>query len=217
MTKEEGYIIHLDRAVEREAAMEAIRRTFFMPLVVAPASNGEAWMRDETIHKQQIGTQRQISQGNIGCTQSHLSLLRGALEKGLDTLVIFEDDCEFIVDGEAVKVWMNEVQASGAPWDILLFGATEYVNQPLTDVASNFVKVNRFWGTHALVVRPRAAAAAIKAFAQAQMEGVFLPADWMYNEAIRQEGLICLGPAKPKQICRQMPGFVSAITGNVRS
>ena len=217
VTKEGGYIIHLDSATERSTAIEALQRTFFMPLVVTPASNGEAWMRDATVSKRHVLAGQQVTQGMLGCAESHMNLLSRGLHEGLDELAIFEEDCEFVVGGHTVKEWVDGVRASGVPWDILLLGANEYVNQPpVPTVVGGAVKVGRFWGTHAMLVRARAAEAAIRTFTQSQKEGFFLPADWMYNEAIRREGLVVFGPPSPKALCRQIPGLVSAITGKVR-
>jgi GR25 family glycosyltransferase involved in LPS biosynthesis len=223
-TKEGGYIIHLERAVEREGAVEAIRRSFFMPLAVAPASNGEAWMRNEAVRKRHVLPGQQVTQGMLGCAESHMDLLRHGFQGGFNEFAIFEDDCEFLVGREAVKEWVDRIQASGAPWDILLLGANEYVDQARAPPAPapaaagpGVVQVGRFWGTHAMILRPRAVKAAMNAFVRAQVDGIFLPADWMYNEAIRREGLICLGPTDPKGLCRQIPGFISAITGKVRA
>jgi hypothetical protein len=67
-----------------------------------------------------------------------------------------------------------------------------------------------------MVIRPRAAQAALKVFAEAQREGTFLPADWMWNEAIRKERLIAFGPLDPMEFCQQAPGLTSAITGAIR-
>jgi GR25 family glycosyltransferase involved in LPS biosynthesis len=138
-------------------------------------------------------------------------------------LYIFEDDCELTTAPAAIAHWVDQVKQSGAPWDILLLGANEYVESQagwirIDETAAEFplTRVQRFWGTHAMVIRPTAARAALKVFAEAQRAGTFLPADWMWNEAIRQEGLLAFGPLQPKSFCRQVPGLVSAITGIMR-
>ena len=97
---------------------------------------------------------------------------------------------------------------------MLLLGANEYVESEAAPGA--YKRVKRFWGTHAVILSEKAMRAALQVFADAQKRGEFLPADWMYNEAIKQADLVCYGPAKLDMLCRQKPGLVSAITGKER-
>jgi hypothetical protein len=152
---------------------------------------------------------------------------------GTEELYVFEDDCQLTAPPAVIKDWVDQMRATGIPWDVLLLGANEYVEseggvlspsqegagEAAAEAAAPKIpvqRVERFWGTHAMVVRPRAAQAALKAFADAQKEGIFLPADWMWNEAIRLGSLLVFGPPEPAAFCRQAPGLVSAITGAVR-
>jgi GR25 family glycosyltransferase involved in LPS biosynthesis len=218
--KERGYIIHLPSAQERLPLIHALQSSFpVAPLEIRPASNGEAWLRDPALSKRHIhgGSESSVTQGMLGCAQSHLEILYREYKAGTEYLWIFEDDCELVAEPHAIQDWvaMARTPAAGLPdWDLLLLGATEYVE--LARAPPQFIQVNRFWGTHAMLVRPRAMRAALKVFAEAQRNRLFLPADWMWNEAIRREGLIALGPNTPQRFCRQAPGLVSAITGHIR-
>lgn len=214
----QGHIIHLPTATEREPLITALRDTLGWDLAIHPASDGSAWFHDPSVAKAHPWTRKPISQGNIGCTQSHLQILEHASpDSGI--AAIFEDDCVLQASREEIAAF---VECAPANWDILLLGATEYVeSRPATAgtrrcAPPTYRHVNRFWGTHALLVKPTAAAAALRAFAETQREGVFVPADWLYNEAIKRGKLVCYGPLTPTQFCCQAPGFISAITGKAR-
>jgi hypothetical protein len=54
-------------------------------------------------------------------------------------------------------------------------------------------------------------------FEESLGQGIFLPADWLYNETIKRYKLRVYGPAEPKMFFRQVPGLTSAITGKIRA
>jgi hypothetical protein len=229
-----GFILHLDSATERTALVESLKASFFLPLTVLPASTGEDWMLKPEIAKRHVRPGETVTQGMLGCAHSHIDLLYRALKGGMEELYVFEDDCQLTGPPGALEGWVGAMRATGIPWDVLLLGANEYVESergilsPSQEVGAGEAaaeavgpqiavqRVARFWGTHAMVVRARGAQAALKVFADAQKQGVFLPADWMWNEAVRQGGLLVFGPPEPTAFCRQAPGLVSAITGSVR-
>jgi GR25 family glycosyltransferase involved in LPS biosynthesis len=218
-----GHILHLRSATERESLVKALQANFFIPLTVTAASTGEDWLRRSDIVKRHILYSQEVTQGMLGCAHSHIDLLyRSLKEGGIEELYVFEDDCQLTAAPDAIKAWVNRMRDTGAPWDILLLGANEYVESEAgtlhwgEDEAIRVQRVGRFWGTHAMVIRPRAAQAALKVFAEAQREGTFLPADWMWNEAIRKGELLAFGPLQPTEFCQQAPGLTSAITGTVR-
>ena len=218
----------MDSATERTALVEALQASFFLPLTVIPASTGEDWLGKAEIAKKHVRPGQTVTQGMLGCAHSHIDLLYRALKGGaLEELYVFEDDCQLVAPPPAIKGWVDAMRATGVPWDLLLLGANEYVESEMGVLSppEGLVgqgaripvrRVGRFWGTHAMIIRPRAAQAALKVFADAQKQGVFLPADWMWNEAIRVGGLLAFGPMEPDALCRQAPGLVSAITGTMR-
>lgn len=226
-TKQKGFILHLDSATERAGLVAGLQDSFFLPLIVIPSSTGEDWMVRPEIAKKHVRPGQTVTQGMLGCAHSHIDLLYRGLKGGIDELYIFEDDCQFTAAPPAIKGWVEAMRNTGVPWDLLLLGANEYVESEMGILSppEGLVgqgdripvrRVGRFWGTHAMIIRQRAAQAALKVFADAQKQGTFLPADWMWNEAIRQNGLLVFGPMEPTALCRQAPGLVSAITGTLR-
>ncbi len=208
-------IIHLPAAKEREGHIAALRAALpDWPIEVTAASDGAAWDENPLVEKAHPWTGERISRGNIGCTQSHILLLRDAVLQR-KSVILFEDDAEIVVPGKEVNDFVAHVQGlSGERWDIILLGATEYVTAHPIDARA--ARVRRFWGTHAMIVGVRAAEAALVAWDAYQREGKFPPADWLYNRAIADGQLMVYGPTLPKQLCRQAPGLISAITGKVR-
>ena len=202
--------------------MKALQADFFVPLTVTPASTGEDWLHRPDIAKKHVRQGQEVTQGMLGCAHSHIDLLYRSLKGGMEELYVFEDDCQLTAPPEVVQAWVDRMRGTGAPWDILLLGANEYVESEAGTLgwgegeSIRVQRVGRFWGTHAMIIRPRAAQAALKVFARAQREGTFLPADWMWNEAIRLETLLVFAPLQPTEFCRQAPGLVSAITGAIR-
>ena len=199
-----GFIIHLDSATERLPLIDGIKATMKGPVSVFSAIDNS---KEGTLtHPWE---KRPVTKGEIGCAHSHLAILRNAVKLGRKHIIIFEDDCEFLSSQAQVY---NFIDGISDPWDILLLGANEYVES----VPVNFCrKVGRFWGTHAMILSRKAMEVAIDTFEKAQEKGIFLPADWMYNEAIKR-GLSCYAPYKPDDLCRQKPGLVSAINGKIR-
>jgi GR25 family glycosyltransferase involved in LPS biosynthesis len=183
-------------------------------LEVFSAKDGTDWEKSSKIVKQHPLEKRPVERGNIGCTHSHIDIIHASLKSKEKHTLLFEDDCEMIGSRDDIYGFIHQ---AGKEWDMLLLGANEYVESEAAEgLTESYKRVKRFWGTHAVILTEKAMRAALQAFADAQKRGVFLPADWMYNEAIKQAGLVCYGPAKLDMLCRQKPGLVSAITGKTR-
>lgn len=209
-------VIHLKKATERLPLIENIK-TIFNQLEIFDAKDGSEWQANPQIQKAHPWTKIPVTQGNIGCTHSHIELIHRALKRGEKSLILFEDDCDFKadVDTDSMTTYIHLANTLGEAWDILLLGGTEYVESTATS-SPDYKKVGRFWGAHALILRERGMRAALKAFAESQKQGDFLPGDWLYNEAIKLDGLICFAPTDPFRFCRQKEGLLSYLTGTVR-
>ena len=208
-------VIHLETAVERKPLVARIKE-LFPSLEVYPAKDGSQWLADSKIQKAHPWTKKPVTKGCIGCTHSHIDLIHDALSKHDSALIIFEDDCEFgEVTRQQLMAYIHAANTLGEAWDILLLGGTEYVESDSTS-SPDYMKVGRFWGAHALILRERGMRAALKAFHASQQKGDFLPGDWLYNEAIRLDSLVCYGPTDPFRFCKQKEGLLSYLTGKLR-
>ena len=58
--------------------------------------------------------------GIIGCNMSHIQVLRQAIADGLENLLVFEDDFQFLVDKSTFYKQMEDFFALNIEWDILL-------------------------------------------------------------------------------------------------
>jgi GR25 family glycosyltransferase involved in LPS biosynthesis len=135
------------------------------------------------------------------------------LDKGYETIGIFEDDAELTEPVEKLHTFYEEACALEPKWDVLVLGATEWVDSTLA--SPTIRKPTRFWGTHALLLNRKAAQAALDTHKRLQEKGYAYPADWFYSATILQNNLVAYGPRNSKLI-QQKPGLVSAISGKVR-
>jgi GR25 family glycosyltransferase involved in LPS biosynthesis len=180
-------------------------------LEVFSAKDGTEWEKSSKISKQHPLEKRPVKRGELGCTHSHIDIIYKSLKSKESHTLLFEDDCEMLGSRDDIYGFIHQ---AGKEWDILLLGANEYVESG--EAEGLYTRVKRFWGAHAVILTEKAMRAALQVFADAQKQGVFLPADLMYNEAIKQADLVCYGPAKLDMLCRQKTGLVSAVTGKMR-
>ena len=182
-----------------------------IPITIFNASDGSEWWNSDMPRRHPWGNDT-ITQGMMGCTKSHLDLLTDANKDGI---YIFEDDTELVLPMNLVNIFIDDVIKNvDNKWDIILLGANEYVSsKPITHEIN---RVYRFWGTHAMIVNGNVFGHIKKTFFDSMEDGIFLPADWMYNEAIRRFKLRVFAPSSPLLFFRQVPGLVSGITGRIR-
>ena len=211
------YCIHLEREEGRIELMRALEEGLGRPLVMWPASEGSeiaklGWPRRHP-------HQGQTKDGELGCLSSHVRLL--SLMRG-DVIGIFEDDAEMVCGADTLVNYINAVEEINPDWDILFLGANEWVEslpfaetkgKPQFDLVR---RIDRFWGTHAFLIRRRAADLVVATHEKLLKEGFAYPADWLYAKTIKEYTLKVYGPADPKSMIRQKPGLVSSITGNIR-
>jgi glycosyl transferase family 25 len=58
--------------------------------------------------------------GAVGCSLSHLSILKHARENKFQNILILEDDFQFIVSKEEFEKQINEFFKLNIPWDVLM-------------------------------------------------------------------------------------------------
>lgn len=142
------YYINLPARTDRKALFEGraaklgIQATWFEaivpdPSIVTPLYEG---------HEDPTRAQK------IGCTMSHQGVIREAKTRGLQNVVIFEDDCVFL-DGfiEHLSKSVNELRAF--EWDLFYMGGEP--NNTMEQVSENLYTMNTQGGiytTHAYAV-----------------------------------------------------------------
>ncbi len=139
--------------------------------------------------------------GVKGCLMSHLTMYEEMLRRGESQWLVFEDDCEVLESFSTVTF---------PKADVFLLGANEYVQEVKGEA---FSQVNRFWGTHAMIMTKEGAECILKAYRECHPS---IPFDWLVNYAIEKKGLNVKGFLECKKYVRQKPGLKSDITGNIR-
>lgn len=93
-----------------------------------------------------------VSRGDLGCTLSHLKVVRMAKEQNLKSYFVFEDDVEFAPDINAkFFAYMYQLPAD---WDMLYLGGNHMGG--FDAVTENIAKIHLTYTTHAIGVKAKA-------------------------------------------------------------
>lgn len=120
----EGFVIHLERAVQRRPQVETLRAALPMPVHVVDAVDGRAMTPAETasVYRPRLYRPRYpfaLGPGEIGCFLSHRKAWREIVARGLDAGLIVEDDVA--VDAEAFGRLLGLVRTVAGPADFVRF------------------------------------------------------------------------------------------------
>lgn len=124
-----------------------------------------------------------VTRGQIGCSLSHISVLKDAWDAGYETIWVLEDDIEVLQDPNSISTLIAELDAliGNGNWDVLFTdqhyrradgryeiatGATKrpdlncspeerYSEKYVTNqvISPNFKKVSARFGTHSMIIR----------------------------------------------------------------
>lgn len=207
-------VIHREKDKEREIFIQTFEKALELELQRVEGMNGEELVQSG--HPEKHPLQGKTSYGNIGCTATHVSILRTFLEESeFEYICIFEDDVELIT--EATDIYEYIDYSWNLPeWDILFLGVNELVEKEILSEQPLLSKVKRFWGTHAVILTRKAGQAILNTYADSLQKGLALPADWLYSYAIRDANLVAYCPTDPRACVQQKEGVVSTCTGNLR-
>ena len=190
------YVIHRQCDKEREPLVNNLQ-VVFPTLTVFEGIDGS------TLH---IGKchpwEGETTDGNLGNTASHVSIVQLALEKGLETVTLFEDDAVVLGD----ILYKKPVDC-----DIWYWGVNEVVEGKKEE---DWIRIGRAWGSHAVSLNRKAMMAVIAVYKKSIHDQIGLPADWLYNCAIRHYGLKAYCPIV--NVISQKEGLISLATGNIR-
>jgi GR25 family glycosyltransferase involved in LPS biosynthesis len=201
-------VIHREQDTERAPSIFYLEQALGRSIQRFEAISGDSLL-EQGFPSKHPREPNPTSAGNIGCTASHIEILEAALRGGYTHCCIFEDDAEVV---GAVKPYLAEVNQL-PPADLIFLGVNEIVEGEAT-ANPGIQIVQRFWGTHAVIVGRRAMLAIFEVYTQSLKDGYALPADWLYSFAIKEKGLIAYAPSIPT--VRQRPGLTSLTSGNVR-
>lgn len=201
-------VIHREKDKERNPSIFYLERALGRSIQRFEAISGD-YLLEQGFPSKHPREPNPTSPGNIGCTASHVEILEAALRSQFSHCCIFEDDAEVV---GAVQPYLAEVSRLEEP-DLVFLGVNEIVEGEAT-ANSGIQKVQRFWGTHAVIVSRKAMLAIFEVYTQSLKDGYALPADWLYSFAIKEKGLVAYAPSI--STVRQRPGLLSLTSGNVR-
>lgn len=140
------------------ASLSDIRHGFYINLDRRP--DRRAWMEEEQLPL--VGLQHCVRRfaaierpdGALGCTLSHLSLLRQACAEKWDHLLVLEDDVWFAQPEVFVRQCNRALRLAEGRWDVLLLaGNTASPARPVPGTQGACVQVSRCQTTTAYLVR----------------------------------------------------------------
>lgn len=121
----QGFIIHLDRAVARKPAVEAMVRDAPCPMEIFSAVDGGAMSHDELRRNVVDGTAHTpkypfpLSKGEIACFLSHRAIWARMLQDDIDVALVLEDDA--VIDPPVFKTAFEYAQDSIATCGVIQF------------------------------------------------------------------------------------------------
>lgn len=120
------------------------------------------------------------------CMRSHLAVIRTAKARGLDSVLILEDDCDFEPYSHAVLKRVAK-QLCGRSWQMLYLGGTLKKGSQCVELSENLMSVSRVRLAHAYMVH---CSLYDRILEEAPASG--LPLDWYYSERLQADVKVCM-------------------------
>lgn len=144
------YCVNLEKRTERRQSAEAeflkagIKNVHFFPAVDGRALNLSHFDNN-------------ITPGMMGCFESHKAIIKEAIDKNFESILVFEDDLRF---EEGFNLFLKKALPQiPDDWQFVYLGWTEYdgLHSFKERVSKNWVIPKSVWGTHAYMVRGKEA------------------------------------------------------------
>lgn len=151
----------------------------------------------------------------VGCQLSHMRALRYAMEEGLSSVMVFEDDFEWLphVDVGNIKEVFRNVQKEFKDWDVIALSLNVLKSTPTKPAlkvhvgnghTSNVVRIQEAQATHGYIVRGRYIAVIYDAFRSCDVLSAPLTAiDTCWKPLQKKGKWFALSP----QVAKQARGF----------
>lgn len=88
--------------------------------------------------------------GELGLIETHINLIKEAVEKKYKSVLIMEDDVYFTPEIQKLDEYM---EALPKDWDMLYIGGNHSYGQPPLKVNDKVLKLNKTYTTHCIVIR----------------------------------------------------------------
>jgi GR25 family glycosyltransferase involved in LPS biosynthesis len=128
MSDVKAFILHLDRAVQRQPQVERLRAALPCPSEIVAATDGARLTQQEVdaVYVRQLHRPRfsfALNRAEIGVFLSHRAAWRRIVAQNLDYALVFEDDAE--IDREAFAAACAFARKTRAQWDYALAPAPQ--------------------------------------------------------------------------------------------
>jgi GR25 family glycosyltransferase involved in LPS biosynthesis len=197
-------VIHLERATERKALIATMEANLGTPIRICSASDGSASMRDPSFSKAHIEPGATVTQGAIGCLESHIAVLDEFASSGDEYRLILEDDTVFFKGADYIRELVAHAHTCG-DWD-MLYLAYSGCDTNRRIVSNRLMRMGFVCGTYAMLLKKSAIPKLKKALQETRSSGRFYPADWVYSKAIESYRLIAFATGTGTDICHYAPG-----------
>jgi hypothetical protein len=112
------YVINLDIRPEKWSRMQELFKERGLFANRVNAING--WELSEEIKKELFGHYYiRLLGGPIGCLLSHISVYKDAYERGFETILVCEDDVDFVGDVQQIPSFLEKLSKVDPVWDVL--------------------------------------------------------------------------------------------------
>lgn len=127
--------------------------------------------------------------GNLGCTLSHMSIIKHCIENDYKNVLIFEDDVLFVEDDvEKLKKALNDLFEMGN-WDLFYIGSTIDPNVGrFNRVTDEILKTNFAYTTHAYAANKQVFTPMVEAWERMISRGHTIVDTTLTSEIIRKRG-----------------------------
>jgi len=115
------FYINLDKRTDRREEIENELKNYELDAERYPAILNEA-------------------SGIVGCSKSHLNVLKLAKERGYKNVLILEDDFEFIVSKEEFEDSLAQFFESGLDYDVVMLSYIVQKREPFNDLVSKIIE-----------------------------------------------------------------------------
>jgi GR25 family glycosyltransferase involved in LPS biosynthesis len=208
-------VIHRKENTDRDIFIETFEKKMGLEIQRIDAMNGEELCKQPDLPRKHPREPTPTSEGNIGCTFSHVGIYETFLTTKYDYILVLEDDIELVCEPSDINDYIENSFAL-PEWDLLFLGVNEIVEGTKVEEYPLISYVQRFWGTHAVIATRKAAEAIVREFRQSIASGFALPADWLYSFTIQHQNLVAYSPSDPRTCVQQKEGLVSTCTGKLR-
>ena len=142
--------INLDKRKDRMTRMKQLFEQNSMDVIRIPGIEGNQWGWKKDLYKPPM----RGFDGNAGCISTHISILENFLEDEVKSVLILEDDCEFVEDfTQKFSAWSAHVPND---WDLLYLGGMNGVGQYVKGLEEHVVTITGMTSTHAYAVNGKA-------------------------------------------------------------